>query len=169
MDESDGRGHSRIPALGPRGEGWVVAQLTLFGAIAGFGLRDLMARPSGDPVAPVQLVVGGVAIASGGFVALRGVLDLGRNLSPFPRPLPGSALVDTGAYRLIRHPIYCGLVVGAIGWSVAAWSIGAALTSVLLLLLFDAKSRREEVWLTAEFAGYAAYRARTKRLIPGIY
>ena len=39
----------------------------------------------------------------------------------------------------------------------------------LLAVLFDAKSRREEAWLSAAFPGYEAYRARTKRFVPGVY
>jgi protein-S-isoprenylcysteine O-methyltransferase Ste14 len=39
----------------------------------------------------------------------------------------------------------------------------------VLLLFFDLKRRREEAWLEARFADYAAYRARTRRLIPWVY
>jgi protein-S-isoprenylcysteine O-methyltransferase Ste14 len=36
-------------------------------------------------------------------------------------------------------------------------------------LFFDLKSRREEIWLTEEIAGYDTYRRRTRRLIPFVY
>ena len=77
-----------------------------------------------------------------------GAAALGSNLTPFPRPRASATLVDTGAYRYVRHPIYSGLVLAAVGWSLATASPLALVPTVLLGLLFDAKSRREEAWLT---------------------
>jgi protein-S-isoprenylcysteine O-methyltransferase Ste14 len=160
---------SRLPALGPRGEGWVVAQFALFVIIAAAGLRDLVEHGSVTPWGPAVRVVGIVAIVVGGGVAGRGIWDLRSSLSPFPRPIAGAPLVESGAYRLIRHPIYSGLVLGAIGWGLVTGSILAIGTAGLLFLLFAAKSRREEVWLVAIHPEYGAYQRRTKRLIPWIY
>jgi protein-S-isoprenylcysteine O-methyltransferase Ste14 len=158
-------GRTRIPALGPRGEGWVAAQIVLFVVIAGLGLRDLSAAA---PPLPLVLA-GGVAIVLGGLVAVRATRDLGRNLSPFPRPLEDAVLVDSGVYAYVRHPIYSGLLLAGAGWSLATASIGAAAATVVLLLVLDAKSRREEVWLRGVYPGYDAYRAHTRRLVPGLY
>ena len=160
---------SRLPALGPRGEGWVAAQLILFALIAAAGLRDTAGRAPGEPWVSVASAAGLAAIAAGGFVAARGAWDLRSSLSPFPRPVAGASLVETGAYRFIRHPIYSGLVLGAIGWGFLTASILAIAGAALLFLLFDGKSRREEVWLADEYPGYRAYRQRTRRLIPGLY
>ena len=107
-------------------------------------------------------------VAAAGLV-LRGFRDLGRNLTSVPRPRPDGRLVETGIYARVRHPIYGGLVVGSLGWSLALVSI-LALPCVLLLAAFlDLKSRREEVWLRERFGGYDAYAARTWRLIPWVY
>jgi protein-S-isoprenylcysteine O-methyltransferase Ste14 len=160
---------SRLPALGPRGEGWVVAQVVLFTIIAAAGLRDMVGHGSVTPWGPAVSVIGIVAIIVGGGVAGRGIWDLRSSLSPFPRPIAGAPLVESGAYRLIRHPIYSGLVLGAIGWGLVTGSILAIGAAGLLLLLLAAKSRREEVWLEAMHAEYGAYQQRTKRLIPWIY
>ena len=160
---------SRFPALGPRGEGWVVAQLVLFAIIAIAGLRDFVGHGSVTPWGPALSVVGIVAIATGGGMAARGIWDLRSGLSPFPRPTAGAPLVESGAYRLIRHPIYSGLVLAAIGWGLAMGSILAIATAGLLFLLLAAKSQREETWLAAVHPEYGAYQRRTKRLIPWIY
>ncbi len=160
---------SRLPALGPRGEGWVVAQFILFAIIAGAGLRELNEAGSAGRWGSVAVLVGVVFIVSGGIVLVRGSWDLRGGLSPFPRPIAGAPLVESGAYRLIRHPIYSGLVLGAIGWGLATGSLLALFGAGLLFLLFDGKSRREEVWLAAAHPGYAAYQGRTRRLIPWIY
>ncbi len=160
---------TRLPALGPRGEGWVVAQVVLFAIIAIAGLSDLAGHGSVAPWGPVVSVVGMVAIVSGGGLAARGIWDLRSGLSPFPRPIAGAPLLESGAYRLVRHPIYSGLVLGAIGWGLVTGSILAIATAGLLFLLFAGKSRREEAWLAAIHPGYGAYQRRTKRLIPWIY
>jgi protein-S-isoprenylcysteine O-methyltransferase Ste14 len=160
---------SRLPALGPRGEGWVVAQFGLFAIIAISGLQDLAAQGSMAPWGPAVSVVGMVAIVIGVGVAARGIWDLRSSLSPFPRPIDGAPLVESGAYRLIRHPIYSGLVLGPIGWGLVTGSILAIATTGLLFLLFAAKSHLEEIWLVAIHPEYRAYQARTKRLIPWIY
>lgn len=160
---------SRLPALGPRGEGWVAAQLVLFVLIAAAGARDILAPDAGGSWGPAALLVGSAAIVVGGFVAVRGVLDLGSSLSPFPRPVADARLVESGAYRLIRHPIYSGVVLAAIGWGMIASSGLTIVLAAALFLLFAGKSRREEAWLVAEHPGYRDYQARTKRLIPWIY
>jgi protein-S-isoprenylcysteine O-methyltransferase Ste14 len=168
-DPPDESPRTRLPALGPRGEGWVVAQLVLFAAIAVFGLQAWLGRPAAEGPGIVQMVIGAAAVALGGVVAARGLWGLGRHVSPFPRPVTGAPLVDRGAYSLVRHPIYSGLVLAAAGWGLATGSLGALVCAALLFLLFDGKSRREEVWLAAVHPDYAAYRARTKRLIPWVY
>jgi protein-S-isoprenylcysteine O-methyltransferase Ste14 len=160
---------SRLPALGPRGEGWVVAQVVLFTIIAAAGLRNLVGHGSATTWGPGVSVIGIVAIVVGGVVAGRGLWDLRFSLSPFPRPIAGAALVESGAYRLIRHPIYSGLVLGTIGGGLVTGSILAIGAAGLLFLLLAAKSNREEVWLVAMHPEYRAYQQRTRRLIPWIY
>jgi protein-S-isoprenylcysteine O-methyltransferase Ste14 len=77
--------------------------------------------------------------------------------------------VQTGAYRLSRHPIYGGLILAAAGWGLLTASLVALVLAAVLLGFFDLKSRREEHWLEARYLDYPAYRARTRRLIPGVY
>jgi protein-S-isoprenylcysteine O-methyltransferase Ste14 len=160
---------SRLPSLGPRGEGWVAAQAVLLATIAGLGVWELLAHGSNNPWGAAATGVGLVAMAVGGLVAGRGVWDLRAGLSPFPRPVAGAPLIESGAYRLIRHPIYCGLALGAIGWGMFTGSILAIASAGLLFLLFAGKSRREEAWLSAMHPQYRAYQERTKRLIPWLY
>ena len=160
---------SRLPALGPRGEGWVVAQILLFVVIGAAGLLALAANRLTNPWGVAVSAIGLLAIVAGGLLAARGAWDIRASLSPFPRPVPGSSLVVSGAFRLVRHPIYSGLVLSAVGWGLFTASIAALVASALLFLLFAGKSQREEAWLGAEHPEYRAYQKRTKRLIPWVY
>jgi len=96
-------------------------------------------------------------------------LRLGRNLTPFPRPRPGGELVTAGVYAHARHPIYGGVLLIAIGWSLAHASLATLTAAALLWLLFEAKSRYEERVLAAAYPAYPAYAAATRRFVPFVY
>jgi protein-S-isoprenylcysteine O-methyltransferase Ste14 len=97
------------------------------------------------------------------------MLALGRNLTPFPKPIQGGKLVMHGPYRFVRHPIYAGLIFSTLGWAlVRANLLGLALV-MLLLLFFDLKSRREERWLREAYPEYEAYQQRVHKLAPWVY
>ena len=119
---------------------------------------------------PVWLrVLGGLLLVIGGIFGTLGILALGRNLSPFPKPIEGGALVTSGVYGIVRHPIYTGIILGTLGWGLLMSSVLGAILAVVLLIFFDRKSRHEEAWLMEAYPGYADYRGRVKKLIPGIY
>ena len=160
-------GGRQPPALGPRGEGWVVAQFVLFAAIAMAGLDA--SREGWSSPGPVANVLGLALMVVGGVLAAWGAWGLRASFSPFPRPVKGAALVQTGAYRSIRHPIYSGVVLAGLGWGLCSGSPLVVVLTGVLWALFDLKSRREELWLAEVLPGYADYRARTSRFIPGVY
>jgi protein-S-isoprenylcysteine O-methyltransferase Ste14 len=158
--------HSRLPNLGPRGEGWVVAQVVLLAAAGLAGFVDPQRAASwGNPAG----VVGGVVSVAGLVIVGAAYRAIRSSFSPFPRPVAGGSLVESGIYGRIRHPMYVGVVLVAFGWSLVTGSILALAFATGLAALFDAKARREESWLTASHPAYRAYRSRTRRFIPGIY
>jgi protein-S-isoprenylcysteine O-methyltransferase Ste14 len=154
---------------GERGEWYVVAQVFLFALVA-FGPRTLPGLPAwSGPAATAATVAGIVLMLAGLALALGGVFRLGPNLTALPYPKDCAELVETGAYGIVRHPIYSGLIAGAFGW---ALTVHGPLTLVYALLLFgffDVKSRLEERWLAQKFLGYAEYRTRVHKLIPWVY
>jgi protein-S-isoprenylcysteine O-methyltransferase Ste14 len=157
---------SRLPALGPRGEGWVVLQFVLVAVVAWAGTLG----PGWDGGARlVSTVVGAVLLGAGVLLALRGLYDLRQALTPLPHPREDAELVEHGSYRLVRHPIYGGLVIGALGYGLVTASPAAVVASIVLLGFFDLKARREEAWLMGHYPGYAQYRERTRRLVPWVY
>ncbi|MEO5965447.1 MAG: isoprenylcysteine carboxylmethyltransferase family protein [Candidatus Limnocylindrales bacterium] len=158
---------TRLPSLGPRGEGWVVIQLVLLALllVAGFVGGGAWTREIRSATTAVGVLLG----AAGGFLAFKGVVDLREALTPLPHPRDGARLVDTGAYALVRHPIYGGLVMGATGWGLLTASPLALVGALVLLAFFRLKSEREEAWLAERYDAYDAYRARTKRMLPRLY
>lgn len=162
---------SRVPSLGPRGEGWVALQVACFGLIAA-AVVFAPHEPDTDPgsIGTRQLVgyiigtVGAVMIGSG-----LAELRRARALTAVPHPLPEATLVERGAYRFVRHPVYGGLILGALGLAVITPWPGTFAAVAVLAIVLDLKRRREEAWLAERFPGYPAYRARTKALIPLLY
>jgi protein-S-isoprenylcysteine O-methyltransferase Ste14 len=154
------------PSFSERGGWWVVAQVLLL-ALA-VVLPPWTARSDGGFGHPLQWL--GLALTAGGMLlAFAGLVALGRALTAFPHPRAGARLVIRGVYRLVRHPVYTGLLVGALGWALAWLSVAGVAYSVLLAAFFDRKARREELWLRSRFPEYAAYERRVRRFIPGIY
>ena len=155
-----------LPDLGRRGEGWVVLQVVLFIAVIGAGFTGpLWSGPARlvGAIAGVALIVSGIGLVTAGILRLR------RQLTAYPRPVPGGRLIEDGVFGFVRHPMYGGGVIAALGWGLAMASPMALAGAFVLGVFFDLKSRREEAWLGEQFAGYAAYRRRTRRLIPWLY
>ncbi len=150
--------------MGSRGEGWVIGQFVIGAAIliATFFTRIEM---------PLWLqYLGGALLVGGGVIAFAGLLRLNGNLSPYPKPKDGEhTLVTSGVYHIVRHPIYSGIAIGALGWTLW-WGtlLGIALAGALFIW-FDLKARREEKWLVEKYPAYAAYQTRVKKLIPFLY
>jgi protein-S-isoprenylcysteine O-methyltransferase Ste14 len=160
---------SRLPSLGPRGEGWVVIQFILFAAIFAVGLQAGPPPPGLE--GSVAEIVGVGLVAAGGLLAAAGLLGLqsGDALTALPHPRSEAELVESGAYSLVRHPIYGGLVIGAIGWGIVRASLPTVILAAVLLAFFSLKASREEAWLADRYPGYEAYRRRTRRILPWIF
>lgn len=123
----------------------------------------------GEPWSMASFVAGDLLIIAGIVLGVGGVVGLGRNLTPLPHPKKDAALVENGAYSLVRHPIYAGLAFAAVGWGLLWRSPATLALAAGLLVFFDIKSRREELWLVQAFPRYAEYRRRVRKLIPFIY
>ncbi len=106
----------------------------------------------------------------GSIVRLWPVFVLGPRFSGLVAIQTDHELVTTGIYRYVRNPSYLGLLVASLGWAlVFRAGVGILLTALLLIPLV-ARIRSEERLLTEHFGTeYERYRARTWRLLPGIY
>jgi protein-S-isoprenylcysteine O-methyltransferase Ste14 len=118
----------------------------------------------------VSYVVGGVLIVAGVVFLLESGRRLGRSLTPFPAPVPGGRLRTQGVYALVRHPMYLGGILVALGWSVLFESVAGIVLTAALAAFFALKSRHEERRLEEAYPGYAEYRRRTpRRLLPFLW
>lgn len=153
---------------GERGEYWVVAQA---GLMLGFVLlpvyRPLRLAPNlatyGCRTVAVLLLAGAVVLV------VKGLLDLGSNLTPLPYPRADGQFVQSGSYGLVRHPLYGGVILAALAYAIGQLSLSHLGGAALLLLFFDQKATLEEAWLEAKYSDYGSYRQRVKKLIPGLY
>jgi protein-S-isoprenylcysteine O-methyltransferase Ste14 len=149
--------------MGPRGEGWVALQavlLILYATVPKAGLVW---------TSPIPAIVGwGLILAGTGLLVWSG-LNLGRSLTPLPRPLPDGRLVTHGAYGLVRHPIYSAVIVCAAGLGLITENWPRLAMTALLFLFFDRKAQAEERWLVEKYPEYATYRTRVRKLIPWVY
>ena len=90
------------------------------------------------------------------------IKDLGRNLSPFPKPKANSNLVTTGIYRFIRHPMYYSLIIISFGIFLTKLSIYYLFLSISLALIIKFKIALEEKYLNNKFKNYFSYTDKVK-------
>jgi len=82
----------------------------------------------------------------------------------------GHHVVTSGPYRLVRHPGYLGMLVGAIGGAIGIGSWWSLLPVLPLVLVLATRAWREECLLRQSLAGYAEYAQSVRfRLLPGVW
>lgn len=153
-----------------RGNRWIIAAAGLIGLLSAYlpAYTDRIGFWTIDGEAVRW--IGVVLFALGGALRLWPVHVLGNRFSGLVAIQPGHKLVTDGVYSVIRHPSYLGMLVNALGWSLAFRSGVGVLLTALLIVPLVARMNAEEKLLHSEFGGeYDAYRGRTSRLIPGLY
>lgn len=97
-------------------------------------------------------------------------LTLGRNWSARVTLKEDHELIQRGPYRLVRHPIYTGIFTMTLGSVLLIGRVGALAGYILFIIGFWIKADSEEALMLQQFpAEYAAYRQRTKRVVPFIW
>jgi len=80
------------------------------------------------------------------------------------------SVVDSGPYRIVRHPFYAADPLIHVGLSLWLESYLAALCAIISIVVLVTRIRFEERFLRRELAGYTEYSARVQyRLIPGVW
>ncbi len=111
---------------------------------------------------PFSYLLGILIIIIAFIIMLVSIKDLGRNLSPFPRPIKNSNLVTTGIYRFTRHPMYYSLIFISFGVFITKLSIYYLFLSISLGLIIKFKIALEEQYLNNKFKNYLLYKNEVK-------
>jgi protein-S-isoprenylcysteine O-methyltransferase Ste14 len=146
----------------------VLASFTAFGLF----FPSLLIFP-GTPEGRAALLLaltGCLLAVAGAALVLRSRMELGSAWSLVPMAGDATGLVTTGPYRLVRHPIYLGLSMLAMGQALAFASWPAFLVVLAgIAPTFVWRALTEEKLLTGTFGErYARYRKQTKMIIPNL-
>ena len=123
------------------------------------------------PLDAAPLFAGGACLVIGLWLFYRSHADLGTNWSITLEVREQHRLITQGVYRRIRHPMYSALVLYSVGQALVIpnWVAGPS-NLIAFAILFALRVRAEERMMVEGFGDeYAAYSARTKRLIPGVW
>ena len=114
-------------------------------------------------------VLGTVLLAAGLGFTVWARRHLGRNWSASVVVKEGHALVRTGPYRHVRHPIYSGILLAFLGMVMTIGEWRGLVALLLAGVSFVVKSRAEERRMRETFPEYAAYARETAAIVPFVY
>ncbi len=105
-----------------------------------------------------------------GFIVLAlAILQLNKNLSPFPTPKNNAVLIQNGLYALVRHPIYSGILLLFFGYSIYQASLYKLVITIFLWVFFYFKTQYEELQLQRKFPTYKVYISKVGRFFPNLF
>jgi protein-S-isoprenylcysteine O-methyltransferase Ste14 len=158
------RNKAGMKAARDRFSGLAVRFMLYLSIIIAFGLAL-----NGITIAPDWLFYAGVLLTIAGVLVRQWALfALGHYFTPVIAVQPGQHVVDSGPYRLVRHPSYLGILLTAVGIGSMLRSMAGALVIVALCgLAVGYRIWIEERFLVSELGDeYVRYVKRTKRLVP---
>ncbi len=114
--------------------------------------------------------IGAGVTMTGMAVAIWARFILGRQWNTTISIQENHELIRRGPYKVVRHPIYTGVLLAALGSVLALHTIGAAIGLLLLFITYAAKISREDRWLVKELGeSYAEYRREVAAMVPWLY
>jgi protein-S-isoprenylcysteine O-methyltransferase Ste14 len=148
-----------------------IHQLLMYGALLMAVLPVPGLRRRWLPLSTWMHVPIGLTIqVSAGLLAILARKHLGRNWSGAITRKIDHQLIRTGPYRLLRHPIYSGMLGMFLGAAVVSGELHGLLGLLIMSLAYWRKIRLEEQNLCeAFFADYDDYRKKSWALIPGLF
>lgn len=142
-----------------------LARTLLGGQFVALGLLALPDSPRSKKVpGRFRKALGWGCIAAGGALSAAGARALGPDLTPLPIPRPGVRLRNEGPYAFTRHPIYAGILLAAIGRSIASGGRRHMIATASLAVILQLKAGFEERLLT-DVVDYRSYQVRVPRWV----
>jgi protein-S-isoprenylcysteine O-methyltransferase Ste14 len=122
------------------------------------------------PDSYIVMTTGLIIEAAGLLLAIWARRHLGQNWSGRISVMAHHDLIKSGPYRLLRHPIYTGLLWMYFGVALVTGEWLAVIGVAIAVFAYWRKIRLEEATLGTAFGeGYADYRRETWALLPGVY
>ena len=116
-------------------------------------------------------VTGSILVLTGLIIRVTSILQLKQQFTYTVTKIKNHELIETGLYKIIRHPGYLGQLIIFLGISVCLsnW-LSILLMMIPVLLGYLNRINVEEKFMIEQMGQiYLDYRKRTKKLIPGIY
>lgn len=117
----------------------------------------------------VHRIAGLVFLTAGLALSVAGLAHLGSSLTVLPSPREDSQLRTGGIYRLVRHPIYGGVILLTAGYCLLLPSMLELCFPLAVALFFARKAAIEERWLRLRYENYESYAQRTRRFVPWLF
>lgn len=148
-----------------------IHQLLMYGALLIALLPVPGLRRRWLPVSPwIHLPIGLAIQVSAGLLAIWARKHLGRNWSGAITKKVDHQLIRTGPYRMLRHPIYSGMLGMFLSTAVVSGELHGLLGLLIISLAYWRKVRLEEEHLRRTFGvDYDDYRKKSWALIPGVF
>ncbi len=109
----------------------------------------------------LRIAAAGIILISGWYLARNGMKTV------FGTERTKPEVINTGPFRIVRHPIYTGAILFYLGASVITMSIASAAFCILIIIFYNYIASYEERILTQEFGEeYLKYKMKTGRLFP---
>ena len=146
--------------------------IMLFGAWLLFvgGTGDAWLDAVALPVTAGVALTGMAITAAGVAFAIWARLTLGTNWSGIITIKEGHTLVRRGAYRLVRHPIYTGLLISLVGTALTRGTVHSFLALPICVFGFWLKSVTEEQFMLQQFGhDYLNYQRQVRGLVPFLF
>jgi len=146
---------------------WLGNSIGIFGAIWSFPRLRAWALPGHEGVLLAALLI----FAAGIIIRAYSIIYLGRFFTANVAITRDHKLIDTGPYKLVRHPSYTGLLLTFFGFGLSLCNLASLLIMIVpVYAVFLWRIHVEEQALLGAFGGkYHDYMKRTKRLVPWVY
>jgi protein-S-isoprenylcysteine O-methyltransferase Ste14 len=147
----------------------LIVKLSLIPFLLAFILPGIDKRLGWSNV-PLPIIVGAELFVLIGYLFVFLVFKENQYASRVIEVEKGQKVIQSGPYRLVRHPMYMGAILMYIASPLALGSYWAIIPAIFIVPIFVARIINEESVLIKELEGYSEYKLNTRyRLIPGIW